>query len=1104
MRVSTPILFCLVLAGTSSLLPAGSLCANLGVDDRLLAEFDRTFDSGLYSRAETVGRRLLPALDSPEHRNTLSSLQVRDRFVEILLRSDKGATDEALELARATLAAKSSLYGAKHPETARSLVLLARVEGRRGDFAAARNGLETALEASSAALGNTDPLVAEVMHFVARLEMTLSNYTAAGHWAGRSLAIRREEFGELHPEVASSLSLLGDSVARSGDFTTALPILRHAAWIHEKTLGPDHPDIAPTLGILAMHLTNNGEFDEARRLLARITRLTELAFEADSPRLALPMGQLATLESQSGNFAAAERLNERVLQIELAAFGPNDLRVATTSADIGEMYLRIKAYPKALEFFERAEQIYESLQGPWSDEVANQLNSRGIILSAMGRYEEAQTLFERSIEIFIHSFGNDSPNLARCLNYLAQVHLASGKHQAAEASARKALEILARFPGMSRATRVDSLDLLASSLANQGQAGLALLYEDEALAEALAVFGAAHPRVAAARISRASLLMQLGRRSEATLEAAAGEAVSREHLVLVARSSAESQAVAYASNRESGLGVLASLSLKPGSERAPITMQAWDSLIRARALVLDELATRRRVALDSSDPESVRRLDELARASGRLANLVVRGPSGDNDTDYAALLAAARAEKDRAERAVAQRSEAFRARISSERAGFADLVSWLAEGDALVGFMRYPDPQLRRGPGSESDSYAAFVLASPEAEPLLVPLGSAAVIDDAISRWRKAMIAEPVQAGFDSSWSDASYQRAASELRSMLWDPVAARLQAPKRVFLVPDAAINLVNFAALPTTSGGYLAEEGIALHYFSAERDLIGQSSLGAPAQRLLVISNPDFESRSLFAALRSHASTAMSFETKATGPVYRGPRSACGSFKSMTFDSLPATYFESGEVVARWQGSPRQSAVDSFAGASATESVFKQQAGAHRVLHLATHGFFLGAQCSSGVADNSVVQESPLLLSGLALAGANHRSAATPNEDDGILTAEEISTLDLRGTEWAVLSACDTGMGEIRASEGVFGLRRAFQIAGARSVIMSLWPVEDESTREWMAALYRHRLIENESTIDSVHHASLDMLNERRARGESTHPFYWAGFIAAGDWR
>jgi CHAT domain-containing protein len=143
-------------------------------------------------------------------------------------------------------------------------------------------------------------------------------------------------------------------------------------------------------------------------------------------------------------------------------------------------------------------------------------------------------------------------------------------------------------------------------------------------------------------------------------------------------------------------------------------------------------------------------------------------------------------------------------------------------------------------------------------------------------------------------------------------------------------------------------------------------------------------------------------------------------------------------------------------------------------------------------------------PLLLSGLAFAGANHRSAARPGEENGILTAEEVSALDLSQTRWAVLSACDTGRGLVRQGEGVLGLRRAFQVAGARSLILSLWAVDDEAAREWMRRVYEARWRDGTATYEAVRDATLQVLADRRATGQSVHPFYWAGFIAVGDWR
>ena len=232
-------------------------------------------------------------------------------------------------------------------------------------------------------------------------------------------------------------------------------------------------------------------------------------------------------------------------------------------------------------------------------------------------------------------------------------------------------------------------------------------------------------------------------------------------------------------------------------------------------------------------------------------------------------------------------------------------------------------------------------------------------------------------------------------------------------------------------------------------------------------------------------------------------------------MQFHPLAGTGREVHEVARLWTGSPSQI----LENRDATERAFKREAPGHRVLHLATHGFFLDGVCPpAAVGTRSVgglstgrksesklgLGESPLLLAGLALAGANRRASAGPADEDGILTAEEVTALNLDGVEWAVLSACDTGLGEVKAGEGVFGLRRAFQIAGVRTVIMSLWSVDDQAARLWMRTLYERRLQKQLNTAEAVHEASLSVLRDRRTRGQSTHPFYWAGFVATGDWR
>jgi CHAT domain-containing protein len=326
---------------------------------------------------------------------------------------------------------------------------------------------------------------------------------------------------------------------------------------------------------------------------------------------------------------------------------------------------------------------------------------------------------------------------------------------------------------------------------------------------------------------------------------------------------------------------------------------------------------------------------------------------------------------------------------------------------------------------------------------------------------------------------------------------------------------LSLVPFAALPIGERSYLLETGPVIHYLSAERDLVAPLLSGGARQGLLAVGGASFNDRTAF---RGTGPTTMTSPATPSASMTRGTSGECGGLQSVKFQPLTGTLQEVRDLSDLWNryaaADPQADAARVLAGRGATEIAFKREAGQHRVLHLATHGFFLDNACAPAPTGTRGVGglaratrrpvENPLLLSGLALAGANQRALAGPDEDEGILTAEEVAMLDLHGVEWAVLSACDTGVGEIKAGEGVFGLRRAFQVAGARTVVMSLWSVEDQATRAWMRALYEGRFQRKLSTADAVHQASLAVLRDRRARGRSTHPFFWAAFVAAGDWR
>jgi len=287
---------------------------------------------------------------------------------------------------------------------------------------------------------------------------------------------------------------------------------------------------------------------------------------------------------------------------------------------------------------------------------------------------------------------------------------------------------------------------------------------------------------------------------------------------------------------------------------------------------------------------------------------------------------------------------------------------------------------------------------------------------------------------------------------------------------VVPDGILDLIPFGGLPDGKG-YLIEHGPVIHTLSSERDLVPTPG-DARKTGLLAIGSPLFD---------------LSETAPAPSPLRDSP-SSCDDFRKLDFKPLPGAAEEVSDIGSTWRRWNRGEQSALVTGADATRARFLNEAPRSRVLHVATHAFLLDSSCGDG---------NPLLHSGLVFAGANRSREAS------ILTAQQIAALDLNGVEWAVLSACNTGNGELKEGEGVLGLQRAFRIAGAHSVIMTLWPVDDEVTRHFMHELYAERFGQHASTADAMWHSARKLLLERRAAGESTHPWYWAGFVGSGGW-
>jgi CHAT domain-containing protein len=421
--------------------------------------------------------------------------------------------------------------------------------------------------------------------------------------------------------------------------------------------------------------------------------------------------------------------------------------------------------------------------------------------------------------------------------------------------------------------------------------------------------------------------------------------------------------------------------------------------------------------------------------------------------------------------------------------------------------------------------------AGAQAPPRLIDLGEADAIDETVAQVRQSVIyagselAKTDKSGLpeaERTWEEG-FRQVSRPLYQRVFAPLRAALGPATLIYLAPDGELNRLPFEALVDDQGRYLIET-YRFAYLSSGRDLL--QAHPQPGQGTVVFAGPDYN----LGAARRHeaAEPLLAALSRGTPPGWRGARS--GDVRGLPrWGPLAGAAQEADLVQQALQGSG-YGPVTEYVGPKALEEVLKRLR-APRVLHLATHGFFLpdekrapedrGGPFAAGLEFGPARvlvrlrgTENPLLRSGLVLAGANavgeragpatapgQQADAEPAVDDGWVTAEEIALMDLRGTELVVLSACETGLGSVKIGEGVYGLRRAFLYAGARTLVTSLFAVPDEQTHQLMQRFYG-ALKAGQGKLEALHGAQVELLRQRRAAGGAAHPFFWASFVLVGD--
>jgi CHAT domain-containing protein len=484
---------------------------------------------------------------------------------------------------------------------------------------------------------------------------------------------------------------------------------------------------------------------------------------------------------------------------------------------------------------------------------------------------------------------------------------------------------------------------------------------------------------------------------------------------------------------------------------------ALTTIFRRKGRILDVSTNTLQHLRQNLTPENQALFDELSDTYRQLTNLIYKTSDSQitlPPEEYRTQLASLEQRVQHLENQLSRHSEQFR--IESKPVTIESIQQLIPEDAVLVELVRYEHQGEPR--------YAAYILSS-QGTPQAVDLGAADMIDKKVADFRQLF-----QNG--SQIPIPLIKQSARALDTILMEPVRERIGNTNHILLAPDDALNAIPFEALVDETNRYLIET-YSFSYLTAGRDLLRLQTSFPSQQPPLLIADPYFQRPGEVIQPRGRAMTKLS------------ERISLIDLSQKTFIPLPGTAEEVEEIAQLLKVTP-------LTGTLATEQAVKQ-ANRPSILHIATHGFF--EENPETETEQAILENYPLLLSGLVFAGFR---VGDSGGEDGILTAQEMSLLNLMGTKLVVLSAVDTGLGHIETGEGVYGFRRALVLAGSESQVTSLWKISDAATVELMVKYYQ-KLLENQGRSEALRQTQLEMLNS----GEYEHPYYWAAFILSGDW-
>lgn len=897
-------------------------------------------------------------------------------------------------------------------------------------------------------------------------------------------ALRIYEQGADAKLIAEGLNNLAAACVELGEYSEARALHERGLAQMTKAYGAESQETAASLGNLAGVFQAEGRYDDAEALYrkqiatlaaVRLKPLTEKASRTAAERHAHGLMNLANIYLDRLDFVRAEPLYLASIKMLEGLYGAKHFEVARVRNNLAVLYTSASQYDRA-----EAEQrfvlgVLETSLGKDGIDAARSKSNLATLMVRKKNFAEAERLYREVLAVREQKLGAEHPDVALTLSTLGLLYTETSRYDEARAVLNRGLEMRRKIFGADSTALAESLAPLAAVALREKKLDEAERLLGNTRAIETAGLPAGHPNFANTHRMFGLLRIAQDRPSDAVREFDAARRTARDYVRQSLPALSDGDQIRYLREVDEP-SLHSSVGIVIGREQdREVVERSAEWVLNGKGMASEAVARRVLLARDATGPQA-KVAEELTKVRKELAALW-----------YSAKLTAneRKARGDELSRREAELVKQLTGSKAVETAPWVDLVALreqLVEGEIWIDLLRVrpTDYSIAKFDREGSGRYLAWI--TPQTGAVrAVDLGPAKKIDAAVTAARKALESAPEALRVDGEAEAEKKLRAElARLSALVLQPLLAAVGGCKRVHLSPDSSLWLIPWAALPVNEKELLIDKVTVR--FSPDGRGATRGVATVPPQQPVLFADPNYD-------------LAPGEVLQAQAAAYRRPAPvttpiAAGASRFGKVERLPASQWEAAAIQPKLQ-TLAQSEPQLFAANNALEAVFKDLR-RPKYLLVSTHGF---VQEAGGAAAN------PLLNCGLLLAGCNHPPAQpTADLDDGILTGLEIVGADLRGTELVVLSACETGLGAVRDGDGVAGLRQAFQFAGAKAVVSTLWQIPDRDSALIMNDFFSG-LTEGRDQADALRAAQLARMQARREKFGAAHPFYWAAWTVTG---